>query len=474
MDDYGLFDIPYSSLEAYNTDNYDYRRNTIKAISSLRDGNGFELYYKRFIVGTSKKQKKAGGFTKEDFRKFYLSENYMESVIGKFVSYMPKLTFKTNIDPKLNTLIKKSLKDIKWESTIYDAICDTMESKGDVYLAIYFDNEEDKLPKLKHLKSENMVDIIVDEHGVPIAYVYEEDSVRKKIDPSNGEVIISDTIKTRFVFSSGKIIKYSDGEIPKTIINNECLKDDIPLIHIQADKKEGQVFSSIPSKAYIEDVLHLDKCTTLISQTLEYQGFGLKYIIDGELNKGSRPVPGGHMGVSTDQKTKMRGMQAKVNDFQINNELKANFNEKEGAKSALYEKARLIAPDTEKIVGKTDSGKVFQHFRLPLQTKVRKYRDSIIDGMTIWFKALFISNGIDYEPLDGFTFYKDLYIIETSADEKTLNQQLELSNKTKTVKIIKEENGSSPDEIKEVLGEIEKEKEELRDEKNDTTNVKEA
>ena len=179
------------------------------------------------------------------------------------------------------------------------------------------------------------------------------------------------------------------------------------------------------------------------------------------------------MAVKTDKKVLMRGMGAKISDFQITNRLEANFKEKEETKSALYEKAKLIAPSTEQIVGKTDSGKVFQHFRLPLQTKVRKYRDNIIDGMTLWFKALLCSNGFDGNEYEGLSFYKDKYVIETSTDEKLLNQQLEVATGTKTIEIIKNENGDSQEETDKVLAEIKK-KEDLANEKNDIKNVKKA
>lgn len=473
MSEYNFFEVARDSSLFNNFEDYDYRKMVINAISNLRTGNGFELYYKRFVVGISKKQKKLGGFTKEDFRKFYISENYMEGVIGKFTSYMPRLTIKSDIEKELHSLIKKSLMDIKWEAEFYDAICDSMEAMGDVYIAIYFDNEKDKLPKLRLLKSENMIDIIVDENERPTAYVYEEESkiLGKKINPMNGEVIHVMTARTRFVFSKGKITKYRDGANPKVIPNNKCIIDEIPLIHIQADKRAGNIFSEIPAKAYIEDVLHLDKSTTTISQILGYQGFGLRHIVDGNLDPRSRPVPGGYMSIDTKKEVRVRGVQAKVMDFQINNQLEANFKEKEETKSALYEKAKLIAPDTEKIVGKTDSGKVFQHFRLPLQTKVRKYRDNIIDGMSLWFKALLCSNGFDGAQYEGLSFYKDIYVIETSTDEKLLNQQLEVVTQTKTVEEIKQENGDNPEEIAKVLAENKKKEEDLKNEKNDIKNV---
>ena len=263
MSEYNFYDVAKDNDLFYNLEEYDYRKMTINAIANLRSGNGFDLYHKRFIVGTSKKQKKAGGFTKEDFRKFYLSENYMESVIGKFTSYMPRLTMNSKVNKEALSLINKALMSVKWEAELYDAICDTMEAKGDVYLAIYFDNAEDKLPKLRALKSEGMIDIIVDENEVPIAYVYEEENknLNKKVNPLNGEIILGTPTTTRFVFSKGKTTKYRVGKDPKEIPNNKCIIDDIPLIHIQAEKKEGNIFSDIPSKAYIEDVLHLDKCT---------------------------------------------------------------------------------------------------------------------------------------------------------------------------------------------------------------------
>ena len=472
MSKYNLFDVATDNSLFDSFEDHTYRRQTIYAISNLRTGNGFNLYYERFILSKSGKQKKVGRFEKNDFRKFYISENYMENVIGKFTSYMPRLRMKTDIDEKIIKLVNKSLIDINWEAEVYDAICDTMEAKGDVYLAIYFDNEDDKLPKLRALKSENMIDIIVDENDVPIAYVYDDisDRVGRKINPSNGEVEIGETITTRLIFTKGKVVKYRDGQKLKEIPNNKCIIDDIPLIHIQADKKEGNVFSNIPAKYYIEDVLHIDKCTTLISQTLEYQGFSLKHLIDGVIDGNSRPVPGGYMSIKTDKKTVMRGLQAKVVDSQLNNELKANFEDKDGAKSALYEKAKLIAPSVEQIVGKTDSGKVFQHFRLPLQTKVRKYRDNIIDGMTLWFKALLCSNDLYTDDIKGLSFLKDVYVIETSTDEKLLNQQLELAGGTKTVEIVKAENGDSKEDTAKALAEI-KRKEVLENERNDTKNV---
>jgi len=451
----------------------------------MRKGESFEFFKSKFVL--EKNLKNSDGqlmVTDEELKKIYIDYNYMDSIIKKLVSYCPDLVNVFTRDSEKRKFIKDALNEIDW-NLLLNEIYDGLEESGDMFLEIFFDDEEDKIPKLMVLDSFNMKRALLNDKNRYKQYVYEEWVEDEYADLGSGEIIDNIDRERIVIYEKGrkvildplfdednKLIKDEKGNKQygvDTIINRDSYINDFPLIHIKGYKKQRDEFSEIPAEHYIDPSLLLVSILSNIRQCNLNLGFPILAIIDGILGSGSRRTPAGFLEINTKATGVPDGKQAQLQDVQIKNDLNSMFKEFTVARDDLFGKAGLITPSLlEKL--NIDSSRVIQQLNLPSENKIELYVDSIIKAMQLWFKILLKENDMYDEETDkNLSFQKPKFIIKSSPFDQLLYEQSEIKSTKKSRKEIYIENGDSDEEIELRENEI---NEELGDENKDKSVMK--
>ncbi len=447
-----------------------HRQQELETIEKLRKGESYEAFKEKFIMDNEIAP------DDEELKKLYISYNFMDSVIKKIVAYCPDLKIPKTRSSKKRKLIKDALNDIDWKG-LQNENYDTLESCGDTFFEIYFDDEFDKIPKLRVLESKNMQRALLDDYNRYHSYIYREwveDLVPTYTDGGVREVSRRERI---IVFQKGRkvvcdpiydengfIKKDKDGNYiydKNIILNRDSYANAFPLIHIKGYKKQSQEFSEIPASFYIDPALTLDQITSDLRQINRMLGYPMIMIIDGKLVFGSKRTPAGVMGVKS---TGDLDKQAQVRDVQISNKLDSIFNEFYIVRDDLFDKVGLINPTMQQKLN-TDSSRVIQQFNLPSENKIELYIDNTIKAMQLWFEILLKENDLYNPNTDkNLSFQKPKFIIKSSPFDELLYEQSEIKSTKKSRQEIYIENGDLDEEIELRKKEI---NEELGDETED-------
>ena len=445
-------------------------------IEDLRNGEGFKHYYNLAIDSEKTKT------SKDDWKKMYRSMNDMDTVIKKFISFCPNLDTFVPANPikkgnivraeKQQKLVKKALKKIKWRVGINE-VYDTLESKGDCFFHLYFDNETDNIPKLKYLEPKNMTDIVL-ENGEPIAYIYKEKRAKQKLDVSLGKVITLYTRTVTWVFEVGKTTIIDEIWEPndkntyepkkdengsqmfseEEIFNRPSYQDEIAIIRIQSNKKFNEKFSRIPASSYIDHCLALDGINSNIDQINLMLGYPVTYIINGAVTGGERK-PSGFIYIENDNPDNLNTT-PQVVVSQITNGLDSLFKQKRQREDALYDLAGLVNKTAQEKLGNTDSARVVATYEMPKKNKIELYVDNIIEAMELYIKILLKENELYNEEIDnGISLYKPKHLSQVSIFDEQLHDQnaINLGSKSKTELAL--QNGDSYEDIKERDNQVE-------------------
>lgn len=449
------------------------RQQTLETIEKLRSGDSFQAFKEKFVIDS---KVEVGD---EDLKKLYISYNFMDSVIKKLVSYCPNLWNVTTRNNQKRKLIKKALKEIGW-SGIQNENYDTLESSADTFLEIYFNDPDDKIPKLRVLETKSMQRALMNSYNQYEQYVYREwveDSEAVygtgSINTNSRERIIVFERGRKIVydpeFENNKPVLNDKGEAlynVEVIQNRESYINDFPLIHIKGYKKQREEFSEIPASNYIDPCLCLDQITSDFRQINRMLGYPMIMIVDGQLVAGAKRTPGGLMGVTSND---ISEKQAQVKDVQISNKLDSIFNEFKIVRDDLYDKVGLITPTLQEKLN-IDSSRVIQQLNLPSENKIELYVDNTIDSMALWFKILLKENGLYNEKTDtDLSFDKPKFIIKTSPFDELLYEQSEIKSTKKSKQEIYIQNMDNDEDIKIRKKEI---NEELGDETKDKSFMK--
>ena len=445
------------------------RQQIIETIRKLRKGESFIAFKERFSMD------KNITLSDEELEKLYISYNFMDSVIKKIVSYCPNLDKVKTRSNRKRKLIKEWLNEIDWKA-IESEVYETLEEDGDCYLEIYFNNENDTLPRFRVLDSANMLRGLLDDKNRYKQYVYREFVEDEITDYYSGNIVINKARERVIIFEKGrklvfdplydekglkKIDKSGNIEYGLNIIENrDSYKEYIPLIHFRGIKKQSQEFSEIPSEKYIDNCLHLDQITSDLRQINRMLGYPFIMIVDGEPVQGHTRSPASIMGVKTDPSIAGE-KQAQIIDIQIKNRLDSVFEEFKITRDDLYDKCGLITPTLREKLN-VDSSRVVQQLNLPSENKIEIYVDSIIKAMELPFMILLKENNLYNENTDkGISFLKPDFMIKSSPFDELLFEQSEVKSKKKSQKETYIENMDTDEEIK--LREIEIEEENVED-----------
>lgn len=406
----------------------------------------------------------------------------MERLISEQINFAPILDTITTSqqssvnDKRLNRMYKV-LRLNNWVEELNWITYDNQISTGDQFFEIYF-LEDDPIPRLRSLDSKKMTDIVIDEEtGIILAYVYKETVVDKYINMSASSAFVnqrsSRTVTT--IFERGKttridplnVLKTDEGEtiyeknknnqfildekgnkIPRvkpTIRENQSnLIDEFMLIHIPSIKRQEEGFSEIIASRIIDNCLKMDQITTDYRYTNKLAGFPVSAIIDGVLEKElSSRSPGGFLTITSTAEAD--GKQAKLQVIEISNDLKSLENEMAITEIDLYRKMYLFRPDVEIEAAKSDSSLVQQQLRLSLE----KFLRLLVVNINNSFKKLFAiaQKSYGYKNIINFEFKIPEPIIESSLQQKTLQEIQELNSGIKTLKDIWRDRGLNDKQI---------------------------
>jgi hypothetical protein len=447
------------------------RLNYIQIIEDYRNRKGFKHYYAKCI------DSKSTPMPESEWKKMYSSMNDMDSVIKKFTSYCPNLDVfvprqaikKGNLKraEQQQKLVKRALKKIKWNAGINE-VYDTLESKGDNFFYIYFDDENDKMPKLKYLNPYNMKDILLDDNNDPTCYIYKE-TVSKKVVDELGNVITTYTREVTWKFEIGQTtiidpVYIEDEKLkiwkPKVddkgnqswniniLYNRPSYIDDIAIIRFQSYKKFNEKFSRIPASSYIDHCSSLDIENSNIEIINKMLGFPITYIIGGAVTDGERK-PSGFIYVDRDKDSTEINSKPEIVISQINNGLESIFKQIRRREDSLYDTVGLINKTAQEKLGNTDSARVVANYLAPLKNKIELYVDNILNGMELYIKILLKENNLYNEDIDeGITLYKPKHLLHHSVFDEQLYDQNAINLGSETKQEIALEKGDDYEDIK--------------------------
>lgn len=431
-----------------------HRQIVLETIRKLRRGESFEAYKEKFLIEENIE------ISDDELKKLYISYSFLDSIIRKLVSYCPNLENVKTRSNKKRKLIQDALETIEWKS-IENENYDTLESDGDTFFEIYFNDEYDTIPRLRVLDSKNMLRALKDDKNRYTQYVYREYVEDFEADVSTGSIMTKLARERIIVFERGRklifdplsdekgnVLKDEDGYIKygvQEIPNRDSYIDDFPLVHIKGYKKQREEFSDIPAERYIDPSLTLDQITSDFRQINRMLGYPLIMIIDGQIISGSKKrTPGAILGI---QSISDSDHSAKVQDIQISNKLDSLFREFTIVRDDLFDKAGLINPSLQQKLN-IDSSRVIQQLNLPSENKIELYVDNTISSMKLWFKILLRENDMYNEKTDkDLSFEKPKFIIKSSPFDKLLYEQSEIKSGRKSRQEIYIENGDLDEDI---------------------------
>lgn len=446
------------------------RQQVIETIDKLRRGESFEAYKEKFVLPENTT------VSDEDLKKLYISYNFMEILIEKIVAYCPNLE-KVKTGARKRRLIKDALIDVGWHDVLNE-VYDILESKGDAFLEIYFNDSDDTIPRLRVLTSENMKRALLDDYNRYHSYIYREYVEDLEPNYTDDGVRINSNRERIIVFQKGRKVVYDQSLDSKgtavmddkgnydynknIILNRPSYISDFPLIHIKGRKKQSDEFSKIPAESYIDLCLTSDQNVSDIRQANRMLGHPVLFAVDLKLGSGATMSPSAIIPVSSIDETGTK--QGKIQDVQIKNDLKSMFAEFTQTRDYLYDKAGLITPTLREKLN-VDSGRVVHQLNLQSENKIELYVDNIIDAMRLWFKILLKENNLYSEKTDkNLSFIKPDYIIKSSPLEELLLEASKVKQLKKSRQETYVENMDSDEEIAQRKKEI---NEELGDDNKD-------
>lgn len=481
-----------SVYKPYNPTMWEDRKEVIKIIEDLRNGNSFEHFKQKFFDPNREKSRES--ISDENKKRLYVTKGAVDEVISKIVAFCPILEIGTYENAERNSLLKNVLKNIDWE-TLNTTIYDILESKGDCFLYFYFEekseNDKDKkmYPYISIIPTEEISDIVLDKFNKPIAYIWSTKHKDTKFNFETKKVEVENERDVVIVFEKGKVTMVEDDSkksgviiskdsknkvnILKTVENVEEIKNLFSIIHIKANDVANSVFSKIPADKYIDDSLRIDQIESDIRGANRLIGFPKLFLIDGQIVDGSTHI-GGFASIKSDRDevdetedddtpfsngwlNTYRYPQAQVKDIQIANDLKSMFVERNDVYDSLHEKAGLTPPSLNVHLSKSDSSKVYQQINRRMEQKIQIYIQSIIKGFKPFFEAVLRINNLWTEEDIDLSFKMPTSVLRDSAYDLALTNSIKLKSGEETLQSLLRKKGYTDEEIQKQLADYKKE-----------------
>lgn len=370
----------------------------INVIDDLISGRSFEHWFKYKI--TKKAQDNCDIDYKDNFKKAFVYINFIKTLVEDIAMQCPVMD---NFDPKQELsdkeikYLKEELDDIDWISVSIDTIKE-LELKGDCFYQIYYDEELKKHRFIK-LKTENMLDIIVEDDS--IKYIYKNVRTVKTLDIEKS-IYTRKEVEDLIIFTNGYYVEYLDvtdldiksANNKNIVMNTKEMGNMLPIIHISGKyKREDSEFSEIPSVDYIDPTLDTNTIITDIRSSNRNAGSPRWVVINGDLDLDRSVLdPGGIVHIETPEK--LKGFHSRllpetnVKSFEITNSLSSLNKELIFYMDFLYRIVGLIPPTLQEKMSSSDSSKAIAQFRTKQEVKNKYYMTSIKKGFASFFGLL--------------------------------------------------------------------------------------
>ena len=311
---------------------------------------------------------------------------------------MENFDSRQDLNDKEIKYLKEELEDIDWISVSIDTIKE-LELKGDCFYQIYYD-ETLKKHRFEKLKSENMVDIIINGED-DVKYIYKNKRIVKSLDIEKS-IYTRREVEDLIIFTNGYYIEYYDvtnldvtsAKGKRVVMNTKEMGNMLPIIHIKGKyKKENSEFSEIPSIDYIDPTFDTNTVITDIRTSNRNAGSPRWVVLNGELDLDRSVLdPGGIVHIDIPEKLKgyhQRFLpETNVKSFEITNSLSSLNKELIFYLDFLYRIVGLIPPTLQEKMSGSDSSKAIAQFRTKQEVKNKFYMSSIRKGFSEFFGLL--------------------------------------------------------------------------------------
>jgi hypothetical protein len=311
---------------------------------------------------------------------------------------MENFDSRQDLNDKEIKYLKEELEDIDWISVSIDTIKE-LELKGDCFYQIYYD-ETLKKHRFEKLKSENMVDIIINGED-DVKYIYKNKRIVKTLDIEKS-IYTRREVEDLIIFTNGYYIEYYDvtnldvtsAKNQRIVMNTKEMGNMLPIIHIRGKyRKENSEFSEIPSIDYIDPTFDTNTVITDIRTSNRNAGSPRWVVLNGELDLDRSVLdPGGIVHIETPEKLKgfhQRFLpETNVKSFEITNSLSSLNKELIFYLDFLYRIVGLIPPTLQEKMSGSDSSKAIAQFRTKQEVKNKFYMSSIRKGFSEFFGLL--------------------------------------------------------------------------------------
>ena len=438
-----------------------YRREVeLNVVEDLIQGRVFE-HWLNFLV--SDKLRECELDYKDYFKKTLIYQNLMNVLVEDISMQCPVMeTFdpRQDLSEKDIDYLKKELEHLDWVSTSIDIVKD-LETKGDVFFQIYYD-EKDGKHKFNKLESENMLDII-DNGKDPVKYIYRNERMVKSLDL---DIVTYFRKKTEdlIIFTEGYYVIYRDTinldlsstEDKEIVLNSKEMGDMVPIIHLRGKKKRKySEFSEIPCVSYIDSVLYTTTINTDIRTSNRSSGSPRMVVVNGELDfERSVLDAGGIIHIDTPEKLKEFSNtylpETNVKYFEITNSLSSLRQEFISHLDYLYRVIGLIPPTLQEKMSTSDSSKAIAQFRTKQETKNKYYLNTIRKGFSKFFGLLLRDNNKKSKFKEVYLEIPEILVTSSVYDNLLLTAQ-KMSLGVNTLKDYLKEQGYSEKQIEDLM-----------------------
>ena len=471
-----------------NRDNRQYRKvnftnfNTLNWIRGIYNNTLFDTFERDVEINVLKDLTEGRAFThwlnykiskkaidencnldyKDYYQKNLIYFNFINMLVEDIAMQCPVME---NFDPRQDLTdkeikyLKEELENLDWVQTSIDIVKE-LELKGDSFYQIYYDNKEKK-HKFTKLKSENMIDIIIDKDD--IKYIYRNKRIVKSLDLEKSIYIRKD-VEDIIIFTNGYYVEYLDvtnlditsAESKNIVYNTKEMGNMLPIIHIRGkEKREDSEFSKIPSVDYIDPNLDTNTVITDVRTSNRNAGSPRYVVINGELDLDKSVLDAGGL-IHIDTPDRLKEFSSKnlpetnVKSFEITNSLASLNKELVMYLDFLYRIVGLIPPTLQEKMSSSDSSKAIAQFRTKQEVKNKFYMTSIKKAFSEFF-ALILKDLNKKSKREKVFLQIPKILVTSSIYDNLLLVAQEMSLGISTLKDYLKEQGYSEKQIKDIM-----------------------
>ena len=447
----------------YNSNLFDtFERDVeINVLKDLTEGRGF-IHWLNYKISKKALDENCSIDYKDYYRKNLIYFNFINMLVEDIAMQCPVME---NFDPRQELsdkeikYLKGELENLDWVQTSIDIVKE-LELKGDSFYQIYY-AEEEKKHKFTKLKSENMVDIIVEDDSTK--YIYRNKRVVKSLDLEKS-IFIRKEVEDIIIFTNGYYVEYLDvtnldinsAQDRRIVYNTKEMGNMLPIIHIKGkEKREDSEFSKIPSVDYIDPNLDTNTVITDVRTSNRNAGSPRWVVINGELDMEKSVLDAGGL-VHIDTPDRLKGFSSRnipetnVKSFEITNSLSSLNKELVMYLDFLYRIVGLIPPTLQEKMSSSDSSKAIAQFRTKQEVKNKFYMTSIKKAFSEFF-ALMLKDMNKRSKRDKVFLQIPKILVTSSIYDNLLLVAQEMSLGISTLKDYLKEQGYSEKQIKDIM-----------------------